>query len=157
MRGLCFKQVPGRGRIYSRAASVESKPHCLPVCLSVSACREGSLHRRCPHFSFLHYESDQRQEPVFLAGGPLLLHSQRLLKCSLWARLAPVRPLTQIHHSFLPHVFFLFPNPKCLSLLAPLRSALAASIKPALGCPPSSSPSLRVPLEGWTGRRLPSS
>lgn len=42
----------------------------LSVCLSVSACREGSLHRRCPHFSFLRSESDQGQEDSVLGGRP---------------------------------------------------------------------------------------
>lgn len=115
------------------------------VCLSLPVGR-ASCTNDAPHFSLCH-ESDHCQGASVLGHCPLLLNSQWSLRCSQWA-LGWLQLLVRVQHSFLPRVFCLFPNPKSLSLPAPLPSTLAASIMP---CPGKHSPLLLHLLSALRG------
>ena len=94
------------------------------------------------------------KEPVSLDDCPLLLHSQSLLKCALGWHQWGFQHLVWIQPFFLFCIFCLFPNPKSLSLLAPLPSTLTASIMPCHVQPSSPAPTPEVHFEVWTGQLL---
>lgn len=83
VRDLCFKQALGReGSLAERLWSANDTPFpsvCLSLPVAMAPCTDAAPTTPSQAMKVT------TKEPVFLAGRPLLLHSQRLLKCGLGA------------------------------------------------------------------------